>query len=82
MRKFIKKGVGLIAAIAFSFSFFGCNDKTATTEPVSQTEKTAWDQLALTPPMGWNSWNAFGKEVSEQVIKETADAIVSTGLKE
>jgi alpha-galactosidase len=80
MIKFIKKGVILISAIAFSFSFFGCNDKTATTEPVTQTGRTAEDQLALTPPMGWNSWNAFGKEVSEQVIKETADAIVSTGL--
>jgi alpha-galactosidase len=36
--------------------------------------------LALTPPMGWNSWNSFGENVSEQVIKETADAMADSGL--
>jgi len=38
-------------------------------------------QLAPTPPMGWNSWNKFHCDVSEQLIKETADAMVSTGMK-
>ena len=38
--------------------------------------------LAKTPPMGWNSWNPFGKNVNEQVIRETADAMVSSGLKD
>ena len=38
--------------------------------------------LALTPPMGWNSWNGFGKKVSETIIKEIADSIVSTGLRD
>lgn len=37
--------------------------------------------LAQTPPMGWNSWNKFGCHVSEQLIRETADAMVSTGMK-
>lgn len=36
--------------------------------------------LALTPPMGWNSWNHFGCNVTEKIIRETADAMVSTGL--
>ena len=36
--------------------------------------------LAQTPPMGWNSWNFFEKNVSEQIIKETADAMVAKGL--
>ncbi|XP_057536858.1 alpha-galactosidase-like isoform X1 [Amaranthus tricolor] len=36
--------------------------------------------LALTPQMGWNSWNHFGCKIDEQLIKETADAMVSTGL--
>ena len=39
------------------------------------------DGLALTPPMGWNSWNKFGCDVSEKLIRETADALVATGLK-
>ena len=38
--------------------------------------------LAKTPPMGWNSWNRFGCNVSEQMIKEMADAMVSSGLKD
>jgi alpha-galactosidase len=37
-------------------------------------------QLAQTPPMGWNSWNKFACDVSEQLIRETADAMVSTGM--
>jgi alpha-galactosidase len=40
------------------------------------------DRLALTPPMGWNSWNKFGCDVSEGLIKETAAAMVSTGMKD
>jgi alpha-galactosidase len=38
--------------------------------------------LATTPPMGWNSWNKFGCNVSEQLIRETADAMVASGLRE
>jgi alpha-galactosidase len=37
-------------------------------------------QLARTPVLGWNSWNHFGCNVSESLIKETADALVSSGL--
>jgi alpha-galactosidase len=37
--------------------------------------------LARTPPMGFNDWNAFGCNVSEQLIKQTADLFVSSGLK-
>jgi hypothetical protein len=40
------------------------------------------DGLARTPPMGFNDWNAFGCDVSEQLIKETADFFVSSGLKD
>ena len=41
-----------------------------------------FDGLALTPPMGWNSWNKFGCDVSEKLIKEIADAMVSSGMKD
>lgn len=36
---------------------------------------------AATPPMGWNSWNKFACNVNEQIMKEVADAMVSSGLK-
>jgi alpha-galactosidase len=43
----------------------------------------AWDNgLALTPPMGWNSWNKFGCNVSEDLLKSIADGMVSSGMKD
>jgi alpha-galactosidase len=36
--------------------------------------------LAPTPPMGWNSWNRFGCDIDEDLIRETADAMVSSGM--
>lgn len=33
-----------------------------------------------TPPMGWNSWNTFGPDINEQLILETADKMVETGI--
>lgn len=34
------------------------------------------------PPMGWNSWNTFGWNINEQVVRESAEALVSTGLRD
>ena len=38
--------------------------------------------LALTPPMGWNSWNAFRGEIDEVKIRQIAEAMVSSGMKD
>ncbi|MBO0865402.1 MAG: glycoside hydrolase family 27 protein, partial [Mycobacterium sp.] len=38
--------------------------------------------LALTPPMGWNDWYSFGCNINEQLIEQTADAIVSSGMRD
>lgn len=38
--------------------------------------------LALTPPMGWNSWNKFACNVDEKLIHETAKAMVENGMKD
>jgi alpha-galactosidase len=43
----------------------------------------SWNNgLARTPPMGWNSWNHFGCNVSETLIRETADAMASSGMRD
>ena len=38
--------------------------------------------LALTPPMGWNSWNKFACNVNEQIVRDSADAMVSSGMRD
>jgi len=40
------------------------------------------ENLALTPPMGWNSWNCLRTSITEEKIKSIADAMVSTGMKD
>ena len=36
--------------------------------------------LAKTPPMGFNTWNTFGENINDAMIRETADAMVEKGL--
>jgi alpha-galactosidase len=38
--------------------------------------------LAKTPPMGWNSWNTFACDINEDLIRKTADVMVSSGMKD
>src|SRR4051812_14101785 len=37
---------------------------------------------ARTPPMGWNSWNTFGCNINEVLIRQQADALVSSGMRD
>ena len=41
-----------------------------------------YNGLAKTPPMGWNSWNKFRTRIDDKTIREIADALVSTGMKD
>ena len=50
------------------------------TSVVASAQK--FQNLAMTPPMGWNSWNKFACNVSEKMLMETADAMASNGLKD
>ena len=38
--------------------------------------------IKKTPPMGWNSWNTFAANINEQLIFETADRMVDSGLRD
>lgn len=40
------------------------------------------EELLLTPPMGWNSWNTFGRHLTEELILQTADAMVANGMRD
>jgi len=56
----------LIAAALASFSAFAQKN----------------NDLAKTPPMGWNSWNTFACDINEKLIKEMADVMVSSGMRD
>ena len=50
--------------------------------PHSRSAPALDNGLARTPPMGWNSWNHFHCNVSAQLIRETADAMVASGMRD
>ncbi|MDX3245872.1 glycoside hydrolase family 27 protein, partial [Streptomyces sp. ME18-1-4] len=61
------------AALTLTASFAACVDSTAAAAPGSP---------ALTPPLGWNSWNSFGCGITEAQVRQAADAMVSSGMKD
>src|SRR5437868_9425938 len=50
--------------------------------PAFAQESAVSKGLALTPPMGWNSWNKFGCNVSDELVRGMADAMVKSGMKD
>src|SRR5260370_35509615 len=58
--------------LLLSLSFLGCITAGRALE----------NGLALTPPMGWNSWNRFACNVNEDLVKSAAAALVSSGMKD
>jgi len=72
----MKRTLFLIPLILLS----ACVTKNPVATHSAQGQK--FDQLALTPPMGWNSWNKFASKVNEQLIRETADAMATSGMKD
>jgi alpha-galactosidase len=59
----------IIWTVLLAFSFFGASAQ-------------KYDQLAKTPPMGWNSWNKFACNVSEKLIMQMADEMISSGMQD
>lgn len=49
--------------------------------PLVLSAQTA-TKLAATPPMGWNSWNYFAEKVDDKAVRDAADALVSTGMRD
>ncbi len=50
--------------------------------PPPALHKVAYNGLAKTPPMGWNSWNKFEEKVDDATVREMADTMVSTGMRD
>ena len=69
---------GVIAARGrYPVTFTAKNAAGAASKPFTFV---AEGQLALTPAMGWNSWNAYGRAVSDSLARAAADAMVAKGL--
>ena len=49
-------------------------------EATRELQIVVGQQLCLTPPMGWNSWNSLGHTVDEQKVRANADIFISSGL--
>jgi alpha-galactosidase len=64
-----------------------CGLRTPLTVPVSTSGSDGRSSLdgglAPAPPMGWNSWNWFGKQaINEQIVRDVIDAMVAQGLRD
>ena len=57
-----------------------CARKTPRAKAQKKFRIVCGDRIALTPPMGWNSWNCFANAVSADKVKRAADAMVKSGL--
>lgn len=48
---------------------------------VAQKASPVSQNLSLTPPMGWNTWNKFGCDINEELVRQNAEAMVKSGMK-
>jgi alpha-galactosidase len=75
--------VGLALAASSAHPVLLAQDASRPASPAPGRAPRVLDlSLAPTPPMGWNSWNKFGCDITERLIREVADAMVATGLKD
>ena len=49
---------------------------------LSSVKAQKYEELAKTPPMGWNSWNKFACDINEEIIRGVADKMVESGLRD
>lgn len=71
----------LAVAVTGLASIGGAAAAQADTTP-NGTDASAAGALGATPPMGWNSWNSFGRGISEDLIRREADAMVGSGMRD
>ena len=65
----------LLTLLISAITFLGFGQGNTRTQELGK-----YQGLAMTPPMGWNSWNTFGTNIDEKLVKKTADIMVSSGM--
>src|SRR5512145_562437 len=66
--------LGVVAALAAAAAVTAVS-----TAPPAQALNNG---VARTPPMGWNTWNTFGCNINETLIRQMADALVANGMRD
>jgi alpha-galactosidase len=70
-------------SVSLSFAVLAVASLAAAAQaPAAPKATAALSKVALTPPMGWNSWNYFAGKVTDKDIRASADQIVATGMKD
>jgi alpha-galactosidase len=77
----VKRRVPILLTVIFLLSSI-LSSLSAALDHEQSSAGTSASTLASTPPMGWNSWNKFGCNVSEDLIRQIADAMVTSGMKD
>lgn len=67
-----------LCALAMAFSPVGA----AAQDNNRLTTSAGPNGLAMTPPMGWNSWNKFACNIDERTVRATADAMAASGMRD
>jgi len=78
-----RSGGMLLVGLAVATALSACDAFRGTSEPVVD-EETAFpdDGLAQTPPMGFNTFNRFFCRPDEQLVRDIADSMVSSGMRD
>ncbi|MDO3686734.1 ricin-type beta-trefoil lectin domain protein [Micromonospora sp. C28ISP2-4] len=77
MRRWTRRTLAVLGVAAVALA------AAVTDQAVAPRPARALDNgVARTPPMGWNTWNTFGCNINETLIRQTADAIVANGLRD
>jgi alpha-galactosidase len=79
LKHLVQTGDGLLMKLLCGFRFLLA--VTLCLLPASSLQAQATN-IALTPPMGWNSWNHFHNKVDDATIRAQADAMVSSGMRD
>ncbi|MGH3170560.1 MAG: alpha-galactosidase [Trebonia sp.] len=72
--------LALLAVVLVAAGLVAAGLAVAAQIPLARPASALDDGLALTPPMGWNDWNAFGCGVSAQLVEQTALAMHDDGM--
>jgi len=72
----------IFAPLSFAVLVLSSLTASSQTPAAPKTPAVATQKVAQTPPMGWNSWNFFFEKVTDKDIRDSADQIVATGMKD